>query len=343
MALAARSLTQFAAARLGYFVVAVAVILFSLSVDRSDLLDQGEYVDYFVNSPTLDWLEAFTDAANPLYGIVALFTEEIVWLLWTTVVGALLDPAVAVLFTVLVLNVLIVLALARLQHSLLALMLWAFLPVGLVVVGLVQMRQGFAYAVFLWLALSWRRPLTGLVLASLIHTTFAVPLACLMIVRVLRLGPVAGALVSSAVISAAALAGGVLFDLLGGRRLLTYSPDEGANSIFFVIAAGLLVLPSLWWLLEAKADDAGQPDRVIESCALIHVGVTTFVVVSFFVFPLGTARIAYYTQLLLVPVLASSRFSGLSLAFATGPAMIGLAYWVGKAFVDGSFAHALSL
>jgi hypothetical protein len=328
-----------------YVALALTIIAFALSVDRSDLLDQAEYVDYFIIGPTLDWLEIFQlDSESLLQGLVGIFADEFLWRIWTTVVGALMAPTTAVLATILTLNVLLALAFARLRQPVYALLLWAFLPVGLAVTGLVQIRQGFALSIFFWIALRWRRPLLGLVIAAAVHTTIVVPLGCYAAVRVLRLKRIHGGIVCAALATLVALAAGALFEVFGGRRLLVYAPDEGATSIFFVLGSAVMLLPSIWWLLEKPQADVDPRQReAIDSCALAHIGTTVFVIVCFFVFPLGTSRIAYFTQLLLIPVLCSLRLSGPSFTFAIAPASLALGYWIVKAVTTGEFAHALSL
>ncbi|HKS58448.1 MAG TPA: EpsG family protein [Steroidobacteraceae bacterium] len=326
-----------------YVVLALAIIGFALAVDRSDLLDQNEYVDYFIIGPTFDWLDIF-DADSLLQGAIGLFADEFLWRMWTAVVGAIMEPTTAVLLTIATLNVLMALAFARLRQPVFALLLWAFLPVGLAVTGLVQLRQGFALSIFFCLALRWRRPLLGLIIAAAVHTTIVVPLGCYGVVRVLRLKPVPGAVVCAALATSVALVAGALFEAFGGRRLLIYAPDEGATSIFFAVGSAIMLAPSIWWLLEKpQADEDPAHRAAIDSCALAHIGTTVFVIVCFFVFPLGTSRMAYFTQLLLIPVLCSLRLSGPSFTFAIAPASLALGYWIVKAVITGEFAHALSL
>lgn len=328
-----------------YVALAAAIIGFALSVDRSDLLDQNEYVDYFIIGPTLDWLEIFAlDSQSLLQGAIGIFADEFLWRTWTAAVGSLMEPTTAVLATILTLNVLMALAFARLRQPPFALLLWAFLPVGLAVTGLVQLRQGFALSIFFCIALRWKRPLLGLMVAAAVHTTFVVPLGCYAAVRVLRLGRIRGAVLSAALATAVALVAGAIFEAFGGRRLLIYAPDEGATSIFFVLGSAVLLSPSLWWLMEKpRGDEPAAQHQAVDACALSHIGTTMFVIVCFFVFPLGTSRIAYFTQLLVIPVLCSLRLSGPSFTFAIGPASLALGYWIGKAVATGEFAHALSL
>ena len=181
-------------------------------------------------------------------------------------------------------------------------------------------------------------------IAAAVHTTIVVPLGCYAAVRVLRLKRIHGGIVCAALATLVALAAGALFEVFGGRRLLVYAPDEGATSIFFVLGSAVMLLPSIWWLLEKpQADVAPRQREAIDSCALAHIGTTVFVIVCFFVFPLGTSRIAYFTQLLLIPVLCSLRLSGPSFTFAIAPASLALGYWIVKAVTTGEFAHALSL
>jgi len=330
---------------IAYAALALTVIAFALSLDRSNLLDQNEYVDYFIIGPTLDWLEIFAlDPDALLSGLIGIFADEFLWRVWTAVVGWLLEPTTGVLATIFTLNVLMALAFARLRQSIFALLLWTFLPVGLAVTGLVQLRQGFALSIFFCTALRWRRPLLGLIIAAAVHTTIVVPLGCYAAVRVLRLKRLPGAFLCAALATAVALVAGALFDIFGGRRLQVYAPDEGATSIFFALGSALLLLPSIWWLAEKpRADEDPQQRMAIDACALAHIGTSVFVIVCFFVFPLGTSRIGYFTQLLAIPALCSVRLTGPSFTFAIAPAYLALVYWTIKAVVTGEFAHALSL
>jgi hypothetical protein len=340
-----RLLARTPVARIGFFVLAACVVVFLVALDRSNLLDEYTYISNFITGPTLEWTRDFElDPEARWAWLVALFTEEILWSLWTTVVGSILDPEVAVRCTSVLASVLVVLGVVRLRHSVLALVLWALLPVGLAAVGIVQIRQGFALGLLLCIALRWNKPMLGLSVAAAVHTTFAVPLGCVMAVRFLPLSRMGRAAAAGGIAAFGATVAGLLFDLFGGRRLSAYTGDEGATSIYFVVAAVVLMIPSVWWLfLESKEAERLPNGKGIDACAAAHIASSIFVIVSFFVFPFGTARIAYYIQLLAIPALCSIRLTGPSFLLAVAPTCLALAYFIAKAFLDGTFSSILSM
>lgn len=346
--LTSRALTLFGslAARLPAFSAffwlgAALLLLFVALVDRHGLLDQSEYVDYFTQGPDLDWLSSFSLDRDRLFLTgVAIVTEELGWRLWTLVVGTVMSPWAATIFTVVALNAIVVFASAKLRYPLLLLALWVFAPVGMAVIGVIQLRQGLAYSLFLFIALEFGAPLRALIIVSSIHTTFFVPLVCALCGRFVS-KRIQFAAASSVVVGVVlAFSGRALFEEFGGRRLATFTPDEGATSLFFVLGSVLLAAPSFWWLFFERAEqNETRPESPLDQIAIAHVGVTAFVVVSFFVFPLGTSRVGYFTQLFALPLVASIRCTPSGLVFAICPAVTALVYWFVRAVEDGLFAH----
>lgn len=316
-----------------YFLVSILVVAYPLGVERHLLLDQQDYLEYFRIGPSMDWLQGYFDADIWWRMAVNFIADEILWRMWTLVVGGVLSPDAAIQFTVFMMNLLLVLAFWHLRHNILALALWVVSPVALVVVGLIQIRQGFAFAVFVYGALALRRPVISGLVAALVHTTFAVPLffagvAWICGARrwlVLVLAPVLALLL--------ALSGRLLFELLGGRRLQIYSATEGADSINYVLMALIFVVPSAVVLFQGRAR------REIQLLAASHWGTVSFTIASFFVFPLGTSRVGYFIHLLMIPVLCSLRINPLSLAAIFGPVVLAMSYLAGKSFSSGEYAH----
>src|ERR1700746_3034152 len=155
---------------------------YALGIDRTFLIDQPNYLDNFARAPTLDWLENPAREGAPLQSIIiALFSEEILWQAWATVLGLVFTPATAVILTVCVLNVLVILAVAKLPNPALALIIWLLVPVGFAVTGLLQLGQGFGFAIMLYVSLRMNRPLLGTLLAAMIHTTFVLALPFVLI------------------------------------------------------------------------------------------------------------------------------------------------------------------
>src|SRR5262249_36800025 len=237
--------------------------------------------------------------------IVGIFSEELLWQIWATLLGTLFSPATAVLVTVGVLNALVALAVERLENPALSLMIWLLLPVGFAVTGLLQLRQGLAFAVMLYVAVRANRPVLGTLIAAMIHTTFALALPFAVIAWLCRRMPQLALLVAVAAAVAAAYLGGMLFEAFGGRRLQIYDVNQAeTNSILYVFGGLLSCLPSLYRLLSpAPAGGAPVASRTLDHLALIHVAVTAFAVACYFVFPLGAGRAGYLIMLLLIPIL----------------------------------------
>jgi hypothetical protein len=337
----ASPVAQAPASQLLFVLYALLVVAFSLLIDRSFLMDQQNYIDNFSEAATLDWLRAWSEEESLLRGaITQLFSEELLWRIWTTLLGLTFDPATAVLLTVCVLNGLLILAAWRSDGPSLALALWLIVPVGFAVTGLLQLRQGFGFAVMLYIAMRWRSPIVAALIAGMIHTTFAVAFVFAVVAWVFRSRPWLALLAVVALAFSGAYAGGVLFEMFGGRRLLTYSTTEGVTSINYVFGGLLCILPSLYWLMTtSRIEQQLQESRILSSLALIHVGATAFTLFSFFLFPLGAGRIGYLTQLLLIPLLPSlrqRRHHPAALAIF-GLLMLYLVYLTGKSYVEGVY------
>jgi len=159
------------AAVLAWGFLALIMAAYALGIDRTFLIDQPNYLDNFAAAPTLDWVHALFQDSGIKGLIIAVFSEEILWRVWATVLGLVLSPALAVVVTVCVLNLLVVLSIARLSDPVLPLIIWILVPVGFAVTGLLQLRQGFAFAVMLYMALRMNRPVLGTLIAAMIHTT----------------------------------------------------------------------------------------------------------------------------------------------------------------------------
>ena len=290
-----------------------AILIFCIGIDRTFLVDQGNYLQYFYAAPTLEWIKNLDPRSTPPMGIVIyLVSGEAVWQVWATLLGWILSPATAVVVTVCLLNLLLALAVLRLPDPVLPLLIWIIVPVGLAVTGLLQVRQGFALAVMLYAALRLNRPVAGTLVATLIHTTFAITLPFALVAWLCGRRQTLALMLTILLAVAAAYAGGVLFEAFGGRRLATYAVGETeATSILYVFGALLCSAPSLHRLF------AGYPSaemtvkgRTLALLAIMHLGVIAFSVASFFVFPLGAGRAGYFITLLLIPLLPTIRWRG---------------------------------
>ncbi len=313
----------------------------AIGIDRTFIIDQANYVNNFAWDPSLEWADALIPQGFSSKSlIVGVFSEEVLWHVWTTSLGSLLEPTTAVVVTVCVLNLLIALSVVRLADPVLPLLLWLVLPVGFVVTGLSLLRQGFALAVMLYIALRLNRPVLGTLLAAMIHSTFALALPFAIVGWVCSRRRFLGPVMAVGLGLTAAFVGGMLFEAFGGRRLKTYSANEPeATSVLYVIGALLCSLPSVFRLLSIASPGEPAPlNRTLANLAVIHVGVIAFVATSFFIFPLGAGRVGYLSMLLLIPILPTLRrrdnWVGM-LIFCL--LVLYLTYLAVKAYLDGAY------
>ena len=317
----------------------MVIAAYVLGTDRTFLIDQPNYLDNFAQAPALEWLQALFQQG--IQGaIVRVFTDELLWQTWAAALGAFLSPASAVLVTVGVLNLLVVLAAVRLENSVLAVIVWLVVPVGFAVTGMLQLRQGFAFAVMLYVALRLNRPVLGTLIAAMIHTTFLLVLPFSVIAWLCGRKQLLALLIAIVLALTAAYLGGMLFETFGGRRLKTYSVNETeATSILYVLGGLLCGLPSLQRLLTAPApEESAAQGRILANLAVIHVGVIAFTAASFFVFPLGAGRVGYLTMLLLIPILpAMSPRRSATRALLFSLLLLYLVYVAVKAYLEGTY------
>ena len=290
----------------------------------------------------------FTQAESWLELFFRLSTDEILWLVWTTLVGSFVPPEAAVYVTVVVVNSLIVLAVRDYRNRSLAIALWLLIPVGFAVIGTYQIRQGLAFALWLYLGVRRERLVAGSVLAAMVHTTFGI-VAVLSILATRRsLTPrvrLAGVLVASVVL---ALLGNMMFEEYGGRRIEIYILDEATLTINFLI--GLIVLLVYPLFLSLRVDQRlGQnaAERgILRDYLILYVGIVLFLIVSFFFFPLGNYRLPYIAWLGLIPIFGQFDFGRMRTWFAElDPALPGfgviilfLTYQSVKAAFDNRYA-----
>jgi hypothetical protein len=315
--------------------------VYALGTDRTFLIDQPNYLDNFANAPALEWLSALSPKDSPVSGlIIGVFSEEVLWQTWATVLGLVFTPATAVLVTVCVLNLLVALAVRDLPNPALALLVWLLLPVGFAVTGLLQLRQGFAFAVMLYVSLRMNRPVLATLLAAMIHTTFALALPFAFIAWFFGRQQLVALFLSVVIAAAAAYLGGMLFEAFGGRRLAIYDVNEAeTNSVLYVFGGLLCSLPSLHRLLfGGPPQESPATSHALASVAVIHVAVIAFTAVSFFVFPLGAGRVGYLTMLLLIPILPTMRRrDSLTGAVVFSLLLVYLVYLTAKTYLEGTY------
>lgn len=329
------------AALLGWGFLAAIVGAYALGIDRTFLIDQPNYLDNFAAAATLEWVHRLFPEGFSVSGlIIGVFAEEVLWQLWATALGLVLYPPTAVLVTVCVLNLLVVLSVARLPDPVLPVIIWIVVPVGFAVTGLLQLRQGLAFAAALYFALRMNRPVLGTLIAAMIHTTFVLAWPFAVISWLCGRRQALALLLVVVLAFAAAYMGSALFETFGGRRLQIYSAYEAeANSILYVFGGLLCSLPSLHRLLAGgPPDEPLAASRMLANLAAVHVGVTAFAVLSFFIFPLGAGRIGYLIMLLLVPILPTMRRrDSVAGTMIFGLLVLYLVYLSVKTYLEGTY------
>lgn len=284
--------------------VYIVVTFISLSADRRFIIDNDNYLQYFQS----DWIDYIADIFNNidhdnLITLSPIISEEIGWLSIIEILKSFLEPDYAVVSIIFFISLFILISSLRFRNSAWALFLWFALPVGFSVVGYFQLRQGLGLSIFYLFLTLGSMGLLGLIVASLVHTTFIIP-AFFWTLALVSSRPVLGLCLQTAVAAVAPVAAAGLFADVAGRRADTYQVDDGATSPLFVAGAIILLLPFLAIIL-GKRDRHIIDDVVSNRYIMMYYGVSAFQIVSFFVFPLGTSRIGYFQFLLAIPLFAS--------------------------------------
>ena len=328
---------------LGFLVIAAFIVCRVAVGDRSHLLDQDNYVAYFREADPLWIAHLWSNSQSWILFIAKAVTDELGWRLWVLGVDTLgVSPDNAVRLTVVTLNVLMVLALSRTRRPLLALLLWALIPTGLATVGLFQIRQGFALSIAMYFAMCRQRPIRGALLASIVHTTFAYPALFLILAHVLikrsKLLAIVGVIGAAMAMS---LASAWLFNTFGGRRLEEYSQNDEFTFNFLISLSLYLIVPTLVLVLRRKNVQETMRELVVNKVAMMHIGLLTFLIISFFVYPFGTQRIVYYGPLLLAFMLPEVRLKNSLVLWVVAFIMAIVAYDVIKNYLLGTYSYFL--
>jgi hypothetical protein len=328
------------------FIALAALLLSSIAFgDRSHLLDQDNYIQYFRDTNLNYFNHLWLDSKSLGSFAVKMVTEELGWRLWVVSLNTLgLAPETNVRITVITLNLnlLMIFALSKTRSPILSLVLWALIPTGLSTVGLIQIRQGFALSIAMYFALVQQKPIRGALIASIVHTTFAFPALFLIVARLAaRRGYTASVMTACASAMGMALASSVLFNVFGGRRLGEYSQHENFT-IFNVISLMVyLVVPTLLlWNRDRRADGTPRAD-VIRELGTMHLSVLVFLIVSFFVYPFGMARIDYYATLMLAFLLPEIRLKNPLVLWVIVLVLVVIGYDVVKWSLVGQYRYFL--
>lgn len=338
---------RFPTDRAAYAALSLFAICYPVLLDRYGMIDNANYIQYFVEAKNADWLTIFTTALSPVQLIVLLFTEEILWRCWTSVLTLFFEPAAAVHVTIVAINALVCAAFAQVRHRALSVLLWILIPFGFAVIGLYQIRQGLAFGLWIYLGLHKRKLVLATLLAALVHTTFFALLPMAAIASVRKVRPLVRIVACTLLSFLAAFLGRTLFETFGGRRVAVYADEDFSLSYNFLVMLLIFsVVPAYGLISKGSAFGAtAKGEATLESYCVTFLGLLIFLAVCFFLFPLGDARLPYIAVLGLIPLLANVTYvrSGHSpprkvealLVFA--PVFAFLAYLCVKAAFDGRY------
>jgi len=283
-----------------FLLLAVAALATLGFGDRSiGVLDQDNYVAYF-KVTTWDWVVQFyQDSASLSTFVISLVTEELGWRVWVVLVNSFgMTPEAGVRLTVVVLNLLVMYSLASLRRPLIGLILWIVMPTALATVGLFQIRQGFAFAITMLFAVRLNRPILGALIASAVHTTFAVPALLLIAARICNRSiwiALTGVSVMALVLASSA---SFLFQNFGGRRLEEYAGYQDDFTIRLIALLVGYMIASVAVLYSSGRTALTQRDESIRQMCIMHIGLVIYLVAAFLVFPFGKGRVWYCVPLL---------------------------------------------
>ena len=320
-----------------FWSLSLILLIFIGVIDRSNLFDNDNYLHIFQETDW-SWFVDLFKMSDTYFGVFAsIISEEVVWRLWTLLLGHVFTPEQSVRFTVLLLNLLVVIALSRSFRPLLSLALWILLPMTFAVIGLYQLRQGFAFALMLYITIVHKRPFLGCLVAAFFHTTFVIPLLFAFVAEIFGIR-ICLALAATVVIAFILVkTGSYLFSEYGGRRTLEYDVNEGGASINFVFGSLILALPSLMYLIRYKNQDSS-----VSKLAIVHLGCIAFCVLSFFIFPLGTSRVDYYTVLFLIVVIPAFRVRTIADKSVLLVVSLFLGYVIFRGYQQGQYSELFS-
>lgn len=282
------------------FLVMAAMLI---AMDRSTLLDNDNYIEYFRGDRFLYISNLLREDLSIETLVLFLFSEEFIWLVFTRIFSEVFSPEASVYILALMVNLFIFLGCLKTDKPIVAAILWVVMPVGFAVIGLFQLRQGLAYSLFFYGAYYLKPGKFGL-LSCGIHTTLVIPYIFYLIdlffcrFKSWRVTAAFAAVMSWMM----AVIGGYAFEIFGGRRLESYSIDDGADSINYVISALLFAA----FYLSAYSHHYRQKNVAARIFSLAGFGVSIFVIASFYIFPIGTSRVGYFLMLFALPLLAES-------------------------------------
>lgn len=288
-----------------FFFVSIFVLFWIFNLNIQNFPDYPSYYNYFYFNQLGYFWSRWLTIHNIFLNILHLFTGEILWALYTDSLKLCMVPSAAVMFTTLLSNALLLFSVYKLKNPFLALLLWIILPVAMATVGVMQIRQGFAFAIFMFMALVLSRPLLGALLAAMIHTTFFIPLCFLGLYFLFKKNK--NYLVFFILFLSIAMAtiGDIYFAEIAGRRV-AYSVNGDVYNINYVIGIVLISVPTLMAMYKNKE---------WSYLLIMHFGLFVWALVCLAEFKIGNSRVGYYQGLFLIPLIQVWRRDRWSLAY----------------------------
>ncbi|MPW17409.1 hypothetical protein GCT13_10805 [Paraburkholderia sp. CNPSo 3157] len=325
-----------------FALLAATMLLILWYSDRtSTLSDQDNYLEYF-RQTNWDWLvTSFHRRSSIIDFAVDLFTDEFGWRAWIIFINGFgLSAELGVRITVVVSNALLVYSFSRLRRPLLGLILWLIIPVAFATL-VFQIRQGFAFSVFVFLAVMLRRPLLGALIASSVHTTFAVPAIILIAVRLFEDRQMVALFAGSMAGVVVAAAGQTLFRHFGSYRIDVYAGYQDNFSIRLLGLVTIYVLAPVMVLCSQPRQKNNPLDVAIENMSIMTIGLIVYLAVAYFVFPFGKDRVWYYVPLMLCILVPQIKFRNAAMIWMTAGVLGLVATDAIKNYFEGTYAYFL--
>lgn len=340
---------QLPARHVAFSMAGLIVVVHALIVDRAGMIDHANYLAYFEYGVETTLGDLLPPLKTNVMLVVPWIVDEPLWRLVTVVLSRFVDAETAVRLIAVAAQLLLIASFASYRRPLTALTLWVLVPVGFAVIGTYQLRQGLAFAVWLFLLSRLRTwPALAALVAGTIHTTFLVVVPITFIAARSEIQHSYRLAAIGAIGLFAAVAGSYAFEYLGGRRAVEYTGAEHEFNVNYLI--GLLIF-SIYPLCAFVAAARGQLqetdiDSWVSLIALPYLGLLIYLSLAWFVFPIGGYRTNYFAWLGLIPLLGNApslrsfptkRFRLLSQA-ALALMVLMISYSVVKALVDRRYA-----
>lgn len=283
-------------------ILCISVLTLLTVIDRTNLLDQQNYIQYFRFSHPDYWNGLFRDN-NTIGMLASLFTEEFVWRLYTWGLSIFFTPETSVVLTTLLVSSLVFRAFLNVDKPLLGFALWMLLPLALATMGLFQIRQGLAFAVFSYGVIRNKTVLSAILSAG-IHATFSLVLIAVIAFWTFSLfsrARIAAMVLGTTLALCLAIIGESLFLNFGGRRVQYYDVQSGATSLNFVISFTILFVFYCLHFSKSFKEKRADFDHILTFLGLFF---SAFSIISFFIFPLGTSRVGYLPYVFSIFVLS---------------------------------------